>query len=891
MSDTDGVKSFVYSFVNRTYKVVPNYSIVSKPAGGGRLRWLCELRVPGINYVAIGNSTIKKDAQTNAARDFVGYLIRQKIINENEASFMKSGPELEINKPENQELTTGAGSSVLTGGFQQPSSHGAPLVPPISLARQQEAAKPQLPMGTEKVIEAEECDFTSDIHGGWTMENCKARLNEYLQSTRQPPINIKYTPVGPPHRLSRVQKKLFAREEGSNKQTASRAVCLSLVRQLFHAGEIEAFTGQRKKKRSNEVPSRSLQVKVEFLQQMEEVLKSHNLHAPPRPPLLEDTDPDSAVGFDLIRHERLAKFVGSTGQCPAQTIPWAPPMANWNPWTSCNIDEGPESRMTLDQISFKLSSYQREKLDTVAVQEMYKERRKLPVANYEKELLQTIGNNQITLIRGETGCGKTTQIPQYILDSYLNSGRGAECCVLVTQPRRLCAISLAERVASERDEEVGKSVGYCVRFETIFPRCYGSILFCTVGTIIRKAESGLRGISHIIIDEIHERDVNTDFMLVVIRDMVLANPDLRVVLMSATIDVSLFKNYFGSCAMLDLEGRMHPVSNFYLEDCRKLDEEPVEVEEGFQNCNLLVSQEYPPHVIKTMSQMPEKDVPMDLIARLLEYILQMNVDGAILIFLPGWNIISMLRRFLRQHPRFSNQQQFLILPLHSQVPRDEQRAVFRPAPYGVRKIVLSTNIAESSITINDVVFVIDSCLARQKVFTARNNMTSYSTCWASKTNLEQRRGRAGRVRPGYAYHLCSRARYERLDQHTTPEMLRTPLHELALLVKLLRLGSVQDFFMKALQPPPLDAVVEAQFTLRDMMAFDHFDELTPLGYVSHSIAHNDDVWFIQLYPGAATHGTQTGTNGHLCMHVRDGWSGGHLGCLSLAQSGRVLHLS
>lgn len=128
-------------------------------------------------------------------------------------------------------------------------------------------------------------------------------------------------------------------------------------------------------------------------------------------------------------------------------------------------------------------------------------------------------------------------------------------------------------------------------------------------------------------------------------------------------------------------------------------------------------------------------------------------------------------------------------------------------------------------------FVIDSCLARVKMFTARNNLTSYSTVWASTTNLEQRRGRAGRVRPGFAYHLCSRERFSRLEAHIAPEILRTPLHELALMIKLLRLGDIQQFLRKAIISPPLDAIVEAEHTLREMKALDSNDELTPLGLI------------------------------------------------------------
>ncbi|XP_026331341.1 dosage compensation regulator, partial [Hyposmocoma kahamanoa] len=221
----------------------------------------------------------------------------------------------------------------------------------------------------------------------------------------------------------------------------------------------------------------------------------------------------------------------------------------------------------------------------------------------------------------------------------------------------------------------------------------------------------------------------------------------------------------------------------------------------------------------------------ELIEAILKYISTLPEEGAVLVFLPGWNLIFALMKHLMMNRNFGDPNKYVILPLHSQIPREDQKKVFVTPPPGICKVILATNIAETSITINDVVYVIDSCKAKMKLFTSHNNMTSYATVWASRTNLEQRKGRAGRVRPGVCFTLCSRARFERLDEHLTAEMFRTPLHELALSIKLLRLGSIGHFLSKAPEPPPLDAVIEAEALLRELGCLDTQDNLTPLGAI------------------------------------------------------------
>ena len=161
-----------------------------------------------------------------------------------------------------------------------------------------------------------------------------------------------------------------------------------------------------------------------------------------------------------------------------------------------------------------------------------------------------------------------------------------------------------------------------------------------------------------------------------------------------------------------------------------------------------------------MSNIGENEFPFELIDALLEYISSLQIPGAVLVFLPGWAQIFALMKHLQMHPVFGSPK-YRIIPLHSQLPREDQRAAFDHPPDGVTKVILSTNIAETSITIDDVVYVIDSCKMKMKLFTSHNNMTNYATVWASQANMEQRKGRAGRVRPGYCFYLCSRARHEK----------------------------------------------------------------------------------------------------------------------------------
>ncbi|XP_068172651.1 ATP-dependent DNA/RNA helicase DHX36 [Antennarius striatus] len=494
--------------------------------------------------------------------------------------------------------------------------------------------------------------------------------------------------------------------------------------------------------------------------------------------------------------------------------------------------------------------------------EMLKFREQLPSYGKKEELVQLINSNRVLVVSGETGCGKTTQVTQFILDDYINRGMGSMCRVVCTQPRRISAISVAERVAAERAESVGNgnSCGYQIRLQSRLPRRQGSVLYCTTGIILQwlRSDPLLSSISHLVLDEIHERNLQSDVLLIIVKDLLDLRDDLKVILMSATLNAQKFSKYFDHCPMIHIPGLTFPVEEFLLEDVVELtryrpqnqdrrpswkkkfwqgrnsrpekEEKEIEYQESWPCYARTLEDRYSDGTIKTVEMLGnDEKIDLELIHALIRHIVLNEEEGAILVFLPGWDNISSLNDLLMAQQMFRSDR-FVIIPLHSLMPTVNQTQVFKRPPPGVRKIVIATNIAETSITIDDVVYVIDGGKIKETNFDINNNISTMTEEWVSLANAKQRKGRAGRVCPGKCYHLYNGLRASLLDAYQLPEIMRTPLEELCLHIKILKLGSIARFLVKALDPPTEKAVSLAIKNLTDLNALDHSENLTALGF-------------------------------------------------------------
>lgn len=473
-----------------------------------------------------------------------------------------------------------------------------------------------------------------------------------------------------------------------------------------------------------------------------------------------------------------------------------------------------------------------------AQQKFIAERQKLPAWHMQKAIIDSVNMHQVTIISGETGSGKSTQSVQFILDDLYSKGLGKAANIIVTQPRRISALGLADRVAEERCSEAGQEVGYSIKGETrAGPDT--KIVFATTGVLLRRLQtsggrtedviSSLADISHIVIDEVHERSLDTDFLLSILRDVLQKRKDLKLILMSATLDASTFRNYFLADGIevgsVEIAGRTYPVRDHYLED--------IIPWIGFNARGEAPEADYD----ASRDQLKSQDPVAKIIGRLggrvnydliVETARRVNTElggkpGGILIFMPGVPEINRTCSVLRSIGDFH------VLPLHASLETKEQKRVFQPPPPGKRKVVVATNVAETSITINDIVAVIDTGKVKETSFDPVNNMVRLAQTWASRAAGKQRRGRAGRVQAGNCYKLYTRTLEEtQMAERPDPEIRRVPLEQLCLSVRGMGIRDVTAFLSRTPTPPESTTVDGALRMLRRMGAMDG-DELTALG--------------------------------------------------------------
>ncbi|XP_043999980.1 ATP-dependent RNA helicase DHX29 isoform X1 [Gambusia affinis] len=522
------------------------------------------------------------------------------------------------------------------------------------------------------------------------------------------------------------------------------------------------------------------------------------------------------------------------------------------------------------------------------------EREKLPVFQHRGRILEALQRHRVVVVAGETGSGKSTQIPQFLLEELLAGGKAAQPCnIVVTQPRRISAMSLASRVSQELgcDDGPGSKsslCGYQIRMENLSGD-WTRLLYCTTGVLLRKLQQDrhLSSLTHIIVDEVHERSVQSDFLLTILKDVVMKRSDLHLILMSATVDCDKFSSYFNRCPVVSVPGRTFPVEVYHLEDIveqtgyvlekdseysQKILEEEEEVSvsvtqkggKTLQHQEVIVRDSssgwdlgpdldhFSSRTRQVLQFMNPNKINVDLLVDLLDYLDKSpqfaEVDGAVLVFLPGLAHIQQLCDVLSSDKRFREKNRYKIVALHSTLSSKDQAAAFTVPPAGVRKIVLSTNIAETGVTIPDVVFVIDTGKTKENKYHESSQMSSLVETFVSKASALQRQGRAGRVRNGFCFRLYPKFRFDAFMDYSIPEILRVPLEELCLHIMKCQYGSPEDFLSRALDAPQPQSVSNAVNLLRKIGACQPNNHiLTPLGHHLASLPVNVKVGKMLIY--------------------------------------------
>lgn len=561
--------------------------------------------------------------------------------------------------------------------------------------------------------------------------------------------------------------------------------------------------------------------------------------------------------------------------------------------------------------SYELKLQFEKRMNSSAYQKLAKRRAELPIAAFKSELLEAVSSHDVILISGETGCGKSTQVPQFLLeDIILRQQRGESCQIVCTQPRRLAATSVASRVSQELGErELGSGdslTGYQIRLENRMTP-YTKLLFCTTGVLLRKLQDPntlANEISHIIVDEVHERDLQNDVLLSMLRQFLVSKPatsKLKVILMSATLNAESFQSYFGGaavCPMMSVPGRTFPVKEYYLEDVLEATQFIVDemspayfrgTNSAEESTNVTISgrggtsyvqkitwesqslvgsnsarerQRRQDEMLETYSEQTRRSldcldpsvINYELISELVEHLIATNPDlldiqgkgekssrqsrsnaksASILVFLTGLQEITTLLDMLSCTRTFRDGgSRYHLIPLHSSLSPQEQQRVF-DMPNGSIRVIAATNIAETSLTIEDVKITIDAGRVKQMRHDSARRTNVLDEIWISRANAKQRMGRAGRTSDGLCYRLFPRSVFTfDMDEQPVAEIRRAPLASLCLQIKSFGITSMscREFLAGCLDPPPDHSVRDALEELFEIGALRREDEaLTTLG--------------------------------------------------------------
>lgn len=508
--------------------------------------------------------------------------------------------------------------------------------------------------------------------------------------------------------------------------------------------------------------------------------------------------------------------------------------------SSDNINRAKKTSNKRQINSAKVEKHYEERITSPEYKNSVNNRAKLPAWRKQNDIVKVINENSVCLITGETGSGKSTQIVQFILDD-LNAKKDFSTTIICTQPRRISTIGLADRISDERNDKCGLETGYIIRGENKTSD-QTRISFVTTGVMLRMIQSVFKksvesqdsffsNLGYIFIDEVHERSIDSDFLMIILKKMLKNFPKLKIVLMSATIDKSIFDGFFdtktsSSIAHAHIEGRTFPIDDYYLEDVLEMTDFRIS---NYRNNNYY-DDEAGDDLIKPTADskfFQLGNINYDLIKKLVmkidETLNAENDRGSILIFLPGVMEIKKCLNAIDDDTIWK-------LPLHSALSSQEQKRIFQNPPPGKRKVIASTNIAETSITIPDAVVVIDTGRVKSVQYDAKSNNTKLVEIWASKAETKQRRGRAGRIRNGICYKLFTKDTEKKMIPQPIPEIKRTKLESVYLVVKSIGVKDVYEFLQNGLDPPHKDNVNNAKRTLIDVGAL-HYEEdtLTFLG--------------------------------------------------------------